>query len=101
MRERKEKIYMELPRLREIEQELSLLGVTAAKMVLKRAIDAEEAVAQLQQEQKLAASGDLLHALEKTDPLRLYLQEIENTAVLDFHCYQGNHDDYSTNQVQP
>ena len=52
LRERKEKIYMELPRLREIEQELSLLGVTAAKMVLKRAIDAEEAVAQLQREQK-------------------------------------------------
>lgn len=52
LRERKEKIYMELPRLREIEQELSLLGVAAARMVLKRAIDAEEAVAQLQREQK-------------------------------------------------
>ena len=36
LRERKEKIYQELPRLRQIEQELSLLGVSAAKMVLKK-----------------------------------------------------------------
>lgn len=43
-----------------------------------------EAAERLQQEQKLAASGDLLHALEKTDPLRLYLREIENTAVSDW-----------------
>lgn len=26
---------------------------------------------------------------------------LKNTAVLDFHSYQDNHDDYSTNQIQP
>lgn len=53
LRERKEKIYTELPRLREIEQELSKLGIAAARMVLKGSVDVEEAVAQLQKEQKV------------------------------------------------
>jgi len=43
-----------------------------------------EAAQRLQQEQKWVQSGDLLQNLEKTDPLRLYLQEIENTPQADW-----------------
>ena len=53
LRERKAKLYQELPRLEEIERELSLLGVSAAKLVLKKPADVEQTVAQLKQEQQL------------------------------------------------
>ena len=38
-----------------------------------------QAAARLSREEKLAASGDLMGALEETDPLRLYLEEIAAT----------------------
>ena len=43
-----------------------------------------EAAQRLQQEQKWAQSGNLMGNLGETDPLRLYLQEIENTPDLDW-----------------
>lgn len=43
-----------------------------------------EAAERLQWEQKLCEAGNLMASLEKTDPLRLYLQEIENTPDLDW-----------------
>ncbi len=52
LRERKAKLYQELPRLEEIERELSLLGVSAAKLVLKNPANVEQTVAQLKQEQQ-------------------------------------------------
>lgn len=52
LRERKEKLYQKLPRLEEIEQKLSLLGVSAAKMVLKKPADMEKVVEELKQEQQ-------------------------------------------------
>lgn len=38
-----------------------------------------ELAARLRREQQLVAAGTLLHALEETDPLRLYLQELAST----------------------
>ena len=40
---------------------------------------AGELAARLRREQQLVVSGTLLHALEETDPLRLYLQELAAT----------------------
>lgn len=47
-------------------------------------IAAGEGAERLKQEQKMAQSGSLLQNLEGNDPLRLYLQEIENTPALDW-----------------
>ncbi len=47
-------------------------------------IAAGEAAERLQREQKLAESGNLLENLGETDPLRLYLQEIESAPNLDW-----------------
>lgn len=41
------------------------------------------AATRLQQEQKLAESGELLKGLEKTDPLRLYLEEVQTIPDAD------------------
>lgn len=51
LRERKEAIYAKLPRLAEIEQELSLLGASAAKLVLMQPEGLETAVAELKEKQ--------------------------------------------------
>ena len=47
LRERREAIYMKLPRLEEIERELSLLGVSTAKLVLMQPESREAALAEL------------------------------------------------------
>ena len=49
LRERKESLYMRFPRLAEIEQELSMLGVSTAKMVLLSPDAMETAVAEMKQ----------------------------------------------------
>jgi len=52
LRERKETVYAQVPRLAEIENELSLLGVRAAKLVLQPHINHEEVILKMQAEQK-------------------------------------------------
>ncbi|MBR5590700.1 MAG: ATP-binding protein, partial [Anaerotignum sp.] len=52
LRERREAIYMRFPRLEEIERELSLLGVSTAKLVLMQPESREAALAQLQEQQE-------------------------------------------------
>ena len=52
LRERKESLYMRFPRLEEIEQELSLLGVSTAKLVLLSPDALEGAVSQMKQKQQ-------------------------------------------------
>ena len=63
---------------------------------LPKAGNIGQAAARLSREEKLAAGGDLLGALEETDPLRLYLEEIAATPaqgdpeVLAMQCAQGD-----------
>ncbi len=52
LRERREAIYTKLPRLEEIERELSLLGVSTAKLVLMQPESREAALAELQEKQQ-------------------------------------------------
>ena len=52
LRERREAIYMRFPRLEEIERELSLLGVSTAKLVLMQPESREAALVQLQEQQE-------------------------------------------------
>ena len=52
LRERKESLYMRFSRLAEIEQELSMLGVSTAKMVLLSPDAMETAVAEMKQKQQ-------------------------------------------------
>ena len=52
LRERREAIYMKLPRLEEIERELSLLGVSTAKLVLMQPESREAALEQLKEKQQ-------------------------------------------------
>ena len=56
LRERREAIYAKLPRLEEIERELSLLGVSTAKLVLMQPESREAALAQLQEKQQALIS---------------------------------------------
>ena len=56
LRERREAIYTKLPRLEEIERELSLLGVSTAKLVLLQPETRETALAQLQEKQQALIS---------------------------------------------
>ena len=52
LRERREALYMKLPRLEEIERELSLLGVSTAKLVLMQPESREAALEQLKEKQQ-------------------------------------------------
>ena len=52
LRERREAIYMKFPRLEEIERELSLLGVSTAKLVLMQPESRETALAELKEKQQ-------------------------------------------------
>lgn len=52
LRERKEDLYTRFPRLAEIERELSMLGVSTAKLVLLKPEEREQAVASMQQRQR-------------------------------------------------
>ena len=56
LRERREVIYAKLPRLEEIERELSLLGVSTAKLVLMQPESREAALAELQEKQQMLIS---------------------------------------------
>ncbi len=51
LRERKESLYARFPRLEEIEQELSLFGVSTAKMILQSPADLERALLELKEKQ--------------------------------------------------
>ena len=51
LRERRESLYSKLPRLEEIERELSILGVSTAKLVLLKPEDMEKALAELKEKQ--------------------------------------------------
>ncbi|MBQ2412166.1 MAG: hypothetical protein II313_01945, partial [Anaerotignum sp.] len=52
LRERREALYAKLPRLEEIERELSILGVSTAKLVLMQPESREAALAELQEKQQ-------------------------------------------------
>ncbi len=61
LRERREAIYTKIPRLEAIERELSLLGVSTAKLVLMQPESREAALAELQEKQaELKAERDRL-----------------------------------------
>ena len=62
LRERREAIYTKLPRLEEIERELSLLGVSTAKLVLMQPESRETALAELKEKQQalLAERNELM-----------------------------------------
>ena len=63
LRERREAIYTKVPRLEAIERELSLLGVSTAKLVLMQPESREAALAELQEKQaELKAERDRLLA---------------------------------------
>ena len=53
LRERKAMLFDRLPRLEEIERELSLLGTKTARMVLKGTVNPKEMIEQLKKEQKI------------------------------------------------
>ncbi|MBQ9091427.1 MAG: ATP-binding protein [Anaerotignum sp.] len=75
LRERREAIYMKLPRLEEIERELSLLGVSTAKLVLMQPESREAALAQLQEKQNaLKTERDELMAKNCLSPSLLKLE---------------------------
>lgn len=52
LRERKEDLYQSFPRLAEIEQELSLLGISTARLVLLNPDEMEQAVAEMKEKQQ-------------------------------------------------
>ena len=56
------------------------LGISLDVSDLPASFGTGELAARLRREQQLAASGSLLQALEETDPLRLYLQELAATS---------------------
>jgi len=75
LRERREAIYMKLPRLEEIERELSILGVSTAKLVLMQPESREVALAELQEKQNaLKAERDTLMAKHCLSPSLLKLE---------------------------
>lgn len=52
LRGRKEKLYVRFPRLEEIEEALSLLGVSTAKLLLQGTVDMEKALGELREKQQ-------------------------------------------------
>ena len=72
--------------------ELEQLGITLDASVLPMYSGTGEMAARLSLEQKLAAKGELLHSLEETDPLRLYLEELAQTpAAGDVNVLAGEY----------
>ena len=57
--------------------ELDTLGITLDVSDLPRAAGTGEAAVRLRREEELAKQGGFLGALERNDPLRLYLEELE------------------------
>ena len=79
LRERREAIYMKFPRLEEIEQELSLLGVSTAKLVLMQPESRETALAELREKQEaLQAERMAIMATNCLSPSLLKLQYVCN-----------------------
>jgi len=71
----------------EAEKALLLLeekGVSLGVSGLPRTYGNTAATTRLQQEQKLAESGQLLEGLEKTDPLRFYMEEVQAIPQTDW-----------------
>ena len=80
LRERREAIYMKLPRLEEIERELSMLGVSTAKLVLMQPESREAALAQMQEKQKeLRTEREMLMAKNCMSPSLLKMEYVCNT----------------------
>ena len=80
LRERREAIYMKLPRLEEIERELSMLGVSTAKLVLMQPESREAALVQMQEKQKeLRTERELLMAKNCMSPSLLKMEYVCNT----------------------
>ena len=52
LRQRKERVYLRLPRVREIEEALSMLGVQTAKLVLLKPGDMQDALVEMRAKQK-------------------------------------------------
>ena len=77
LRERREAIYTKLPRLEEIERELSLLGVSTAKLVLMQPESREAALADLQEKQQaLIAERNELMAQNCLSPSLLKVEYV-------------------------
>ncbi|MBR5816571.1 MAG: hypothetical protein IKY38_03995 [Anaerotignum sp.] len=77
LRERREAIYMKLPRLEEIERELSMLGVSTAKLVLMQPESREAALAQMQEKQKeLRTEREMLMAKNCLSPSLLKIEYV-------------------------
>ena len=77
LRERREAIYTNLPRLEEIERELSMLGVSTAKLVLMQPESREQALAELQEKQQaLKAERDRLMAENCLSPSLLKMEYV-------------------------
>ena len=75
LRERREVLYAKLPRLEEIERELSILGVSTAKLVLMQPESREVALAELQEKQEaLKTERDALMAKNCLSPSLLKLE---------------------------
>ena len=80
LRERREAIYAKLPRLEEIERELSLLGVSTAKLVLMQPESREAALAELQEKQQaLIAERNELMAANCLSPSLLKVEYVCQT----------------------
>lgn len=63
--------------LQDVLLELEIRGIALDISNLPKSAGTGEAALRLRQERELARSGDLLKGLEENDPLRLYLQEVE------------------------
>ena len=75
LRERREALYAKLPRLEEIERELSILGVSTAKLVLMQPESREVALVELQEKQEaLKTERDALMAKNYLSPSLLKLE---------------------------
>ena len=75
LRRRREDLYERLPRLAEIEQELSLFGVSAAKLVLQRPDDVEGALLEWKRRQNaLEAERLAILAKHQLSPKLLQLE---------------------------
>jgi len=77
LRERREAVYTKLPRLEEIERELSMLGVSTAKLVLMQPESREQALAELQEKQQaLKTERDTLMAENCLSPDLLKMEYV-------------------------
>lgn len=57
LRERKESLYVRFPRLAEIEETLSMVGVSTAKLVLLHPEEREKAMTEMKQKQQAPAAS--------------------------------------------